>query len=106
MIQVVSEADWKLFRGRISEWQERFMDKLIKDYSDLLTDPSKLSSDKFWILEERINLDKKFKGVKCEMSRSTIFNNLINLYIEGAITDEDLEGFDEELIKSVKAAGF
>ena len=27
-----TEADWKLFRKRLPEWQERYMEKLIEEY--------------------------------------------------------------------------
>ena len=28
----ISKADWKLFRERIGNWQERYMEKLSKEY--------------------------------------------------------------------------
>ena len=74
------------------------------EYTDLLTDASKLSSDKFWELERRIKGDKKLKGVTCEMSRSTMIYNLMNLYREGAIDDSDFDGFNDELVRCVKDA--
>lgn len=104
MEQIITESDWKLFRSRISDWQERFMGKLVCEYTDLLTDASKLSSDKFWELERRIKGDKKLKGVTCEMSRSTMIYNLMDLYHEGAIDDSDLDGFNDELVRRVKDA--
>ena len=104
MEQIVTEADWKLFRSKIARWQERFMDKLVKEYSELLSDPEKLSSDKFWELEKRIKEDAKLKGVTCEMRRSVMLYNLMELYREDAITDDDLDGFSEEIVRRVKAS--
>ena len=104
MEQIITESDWKLFRSRISDWQERFMGKLVCEYTDLLNDASKLPSDKFWELEKRIKGDKKLKGVICEMRRSTMLYNLIALYREGAITIDDLDGFSDKLIERVKIA--
>ena len=33
----ISKQDWKLFRERISVWQESYMEKLNKEYIELLT---------------------------------------------------------------------
>lgn len=91
-----SEKDWKLFRRKIVGWQEAYMDKLNKEYMEILSgegDPS----DKFWKLEERINEDKEDCGVQCQMSRSNQFNIIMSLLSEGAITLEDLDDFSDDL---------
>ena len=31
----VSKSDWKLFRTRIGDWQEAYMERLVKEYMDL-----------------------------------------------------------------------
>ena len=54
----VNEKDWKLFRSRIPDWQEAYMDKLNHEYIELLSGEGN-PSDKFWALEERIRQDKK-----------------------------------------------
>ena len=33
----VSKKDWKLFRACIGEWQEAYMERLTKEYIDLLS---------------------------------------------------------------------
>ena len=33
----ISKKDWKLFRERIPEWQEHYMEKLVKEYIELLS---------------------------------------------------------------------
>ena len=33
-----TEKDWKLFRNKISDWQEAYMDKLNKEYIELLSE--------------------------------------------------------------------
>lgn len=88
-----SEKDWKLFRSKIADWQEAYMDKLNKEYIEILTGEGN-PSDKFWKLEKRIKEDKKDCGVQCEMSRS---NQLMSLLNEGAITMDDLEDFSDDL---------
>ena len=92
----VNEKDWKLFRSRIPEWQEAYMDRLNHEYIEILSGEGN-PSDKFWKLEERIRQDKKDSGVQAEMKRSNMKFILMNLLDEGAVTAEDLEGFSEEL---------
>ena len=65
----ISKQDWKLFREKLPEWQEAYMEKLIKEYSKLLNS-SEPASEKFWALEERIKKDKKNPGVILEVSKS------------------------------------
>ena len=100
----VNESDWKLFRERIADWQERFMETLIAEYTILLQDGSKPASERFWELEKRIKKDRRLAGVVCECTRSALIDNMIRLYCEGAIYDEDLKGFSDELKERVKRA--
>lgn len=104
MEQIITTADWKLFKERLPSWQERFMGKLIKKYSKVLGDKNLSPSDKFWKLDERLKKDKRLTGVSCEMHKSDVVWNLIALYREGAITIEDLDGFSEKLVERVKIA--
>lgn len=50
----VAESDWKLFKKMLPQWQERYMEKLIGQYVEMLNDDSEASS-RFWALEERLN---------------------------------------------------
>lgn len=84
------EKDWKLFRSRVSGWQKAYMDRLNKEYIELLSGEGN-ASDKFWALEERINKDKKDKGVILRKSRSQMLSNILSLIEEGAIGYEDLD---------------
>lgn len=96
-----TEKDWKLFRNKIADWQEAYMDRLNKEYIRLLSE-DRNPSDKFWSLEERIKKDKKKTGVIAERSRSKLIYNLISLINEGAISYEDLEEFSEQLKETVR----
>lgn len=53
-----SKSDWKLFRDRIGDWQESYIEKLNHQYIDLLNGDG-LASDKFWGLNRRIREDRK-----------------------------------------------
>ena len=37
MMLDISKADWKLFRERISGWQEAYMERLTREYIELLS---------------------------------------------------------------------
>ena len=96
----VKEKDWKLFREKLPEWQEAYMERLIKDYAELL-DGDEAASEKFWTLDKRIRADRKRLGVCVdEVSRSKLQNILTGLIIENIITEDDLQDFSEELQKS------
>ena len=84
------ETDWKLFRSRVADWQEAYMDRINKESIELLSGEGN-ASEKFWALEERINKDKKDKGVILRKSRSQMLSNILSLIEEGAIGYEDLD---------------
>ena len=75
----LNEKDWKLFRQKLPEWQEAYMEKLIEEYKGILNN-NNIASDKFWELDKRIKSDKKSTGV-----------------IVHVISADDLDGFSEEL---------
>ena len=54
----ISKKDWKLFREKLSDWQERYMEGLVKEYVNFLNDDTKPASEKFWEMEKRIKEDK------------------------------------------------
>ena len=95
-----SKSDWKLFRTRIAEWQEAYMERLTKEYIQLLSSSEK-ASDKFWKLEERIKKDRKHPGVILEMRKSDMLYDIVALINHGVITEEDLDGFSDDLKERV-----
>lgn len=92
----ISKADWKLFRSRIADWQEAYMERLIKEYVTLLNGEG-AASDKFWELDERIKKDKRNPGVLIELHKQDVPYDLVRLINLGVIPVEDLEGFSEDL---------
>ena len=97
----ISKRDWKLFREKLPAWQERYMGQLIKGYIELLNSDGN-PSERFWELEKRIKKDRKHPGVIVEMKKSEAIYTLIHLYRDHAITDDDLEGFSQELIDAIR----
>lgn len=96
----VSKSDWKLFKARIGDWQEAYMERLVKEYMDLL-DEAENASDKFWKLEERIKKDKKHPGVMLELSKGNMIFDIVALINSGVITTVDLADFSDELKENV-----
>ena len=97
MLRGVNEKDWKLFRARVPDWQEAYMEKLVEEYKALLNG-NEQASDLFWALWNRLNRDKRSPGVMLEnLSRSTMRMNLLLLLRHEIITIRDLDGFSEEL---------
>ena len=86
----VKEKDWKQFRKMLPEWQEAYMERLTKEYIELLSSDMQ-ASDKFWALDKRIKDDKKCTGVIArDISRSHMFQHII------------LKEFSEDLRDTIK----
>lgn len=96
-----SKSDWKLFRSRITEWQENYMDRLNKEYIEFLNGKED-ASEKFWKLEERIRKDKKHPGVMLELNKRNMIYDIVTLIRDNVIEIESLEGFSEELKEQVQ----
>lgn len=92
----VIESDWKLFRKKLPDWQEAYMERLNQEYAALLAGSGK-ASDKFWKLDKRIKEDKRSVGVVADMRRSMMYQNIMSLLSDGVITLADLDGFSEDL---------
>ena len=101
-IMDISKKDWKLFRERLSDWQENYMEGLVKDYVNFLNDVTKPASEKFWELEKRIKEDKHHPGVIMEMSKSEAIWDIVRLIRLKVITYDDLSEFSDELQQEVK----
>lgn len=97
----ISKSDWKLYRSKLPDWQEAYMEKLIKEYSELLSQEGK-ASEKFWKLNDRIKEDRKKSGVIVEIRKSEMLFQILQLLHDGAITMEDLSDFSEDLQDTVK----
>jgi len=97
----VSKQDWKLFREKISAWQESYMEKLNNEYITLLEGEGK-PAEKFWALEKRIKSDKRHKGVLIEMRKQNMPFDLVDLIRDGVIGCKDLQDFSSELKETIK----
>lgn len=98
----ISKRDWKLFREKLSGWQENYMERLNQEYILLLSAEGKDASEKFWELEKRIKKDKCHPGVLMEMSKSEAIWDMAYLIRLGVITYDDLSDFSEDLKQAVR----
>ena len=101
-IMDISKKDWKLFREKLSDWQEKYIEGLIKEYVNYLNDDTKHASEKFWGLEKRIKKDRHHQGVIMEMSKSEGIWDIVCLIRLNVITYDDLSDFSDELRQEVK----
>ena len=101
-IMDISQMDWKLFREKLSDRQENYMEGLVKEYANFLNDDKKPASEKFWELEKRIKEDKRHPGVIMEMSKSEAIWDIVRLIRLKVITYDDLSDFSDELQNEVK----
>lgn len=97
----VSNKDWKLFMERIGDWQERYMDRLNREYIAVLESDAP-PSDKFWALEKRINKYKKNPGVRLTLSKEEMIFDLARLIHYKVITYDDLADFGDYVTEAVK----
>ena len=91
-----SKEDWTLFRSKLPDWQEAYMERLNKEYIQILSSEGN-ASDKFWALEKRIYQDKRSPGVIVQLRRRDMPIQLTSLLRDGAITRDDLKEFSPEL---------
>ena len=87
----VSKRDWKLFREKLPGWQESYMERLCKEYVELLTCDKK-----------RIKKDRKAPGVILSVSKSDMLIDLVWLVQDEVIGLEDLSDFSEDVQERVK----
>ena len=97
----ISKQDWLLYRKKIGEWQEAYMEKLLLEYAELLRKES-LASERFWELDKRIKNDKRSRGVVIEVRKQNVVYDLVAMILDGIIAFYDLEGFSDDLKDAVR----
>ena len=95
-----SKRDWKLYREKIGEWQEHYMEQLVKEYADYLCSDLPAST-KFWEIEKRIKRDRKTPGVCIELRKSDMFWDIAGLINDKVISMDALEEFSDDLKEAV-----
>ena len=97
-----NENDWKLFKNKLPNWQERYIETIINEYQNLLNENIP-ASRKFWELDKLMKKYKKKSGViVCDLSRSNMINEILGLLKEKAITMDGINDFGNELKNYIK----
>ena len=91
-----TENDWKLYRSKIGSWQEKYMERLCREYIEMLRSDT-APSERFWSLRNRIKEDRKSPGVMVRIARSEMIHNIMCLLFDSVITLDDLDGFSDDL---------
>lgn len=78
------------------------MEKLVKEYIEMLSNDDKPASEKFWTLEKRIKNDRKHPGVIIDVRKSNALYDIIRFIALDVITYDDLADFSEDLKKDIE----
>lgn len=97
----ISKQDWKLFQEKVPVWQEKYMERRIREYIEFL-ESDKPASSKLWEIEKKIKKDKKNPGVQLELCKSETVWDIVMMLRDEVITRDDLAGFSAELITTVE----
>ena len=96
-----SKRDWKLYREKISGWQEHYMEKLVKEYADYLNS-SLPEPTNLWDKKKSIKRHKNTPGVCIELRKSDMFWDIARLIHDQVISEDDLEEFSDDLKEAVR----
>lgn len=77
------------------------MDRLNREYIELLSSEAGNPSDRFWGLIDRIKEDRKNPGVRCKVDRVDLVFLMRDLMYNKVITADDLEGFSEKFKEAI-----
>ena len=97
----ITKADWKLFMEKVPEWQESYMERLLKEYVKMLQS-KKPASTKFWDLDKRIKADKRNPGVQMQLDKGEAIFDIVTMINLGIITQGDLSDFSDSLKADVQ----
>jgi hypothetical protein len=93
-----AESDWKRFRAIVPELRERYLRDRNADLISTLQDEALTPTEKFWTASERMEeIGGILRTCLDDHRRSTMIHALRLMVHHQMITDEDLNGFSEEL---------
>lgn len=92
------ESDWKIFRKRVPEWRERYLEEQNHRIAAMLVDGKKTPTERFWDTEKAMKAVARIL-VDCldGHSRSKMEMYLCLMVRHKMIGEEDLAEFSEEL---------
>jgi len=99
------EKDWKIFRKRVPQWRERYLEEQNLRIAALFVDEKKTPTDRFWEAEKETKAVARIL-VKCldGHSRSNMEMHLLLMLRHRMIGNEDLAEFSGELKERILRA--
>ncbi len=93
-----AESDWKRFRAIVPELRGRYLSGRNAELIAIFQSESLTPTEKFWTASERIKeVGSILRSCLDDHRRSTMIHALRLMVHHQMITDEDLNGFSEEL---------
>lgn len=97
-----AESDWKNFRSIVPELRERYLRARNTELISILQGESLTPTEKFWTASERIDeIGDILRACLDDHRRSRMMHALRLMYHHKMITDEDLDGFSEEVRRRI-----
>ena len=96
------ESDWKKFSAKLEWWRDRYLAEQNARIARALTNPQKSETERFWDAEALIQKEARtLRRCLDDLSRSKMWNRLMEMRAAGMITREDLSDFSPELQSQV-----
>jgi hypothetical protein len=96
------ESDWKKFSEKLPVWRERYLAERNARLVQVLKGPQKTETERFWDAEKMIQKEAKtLQRCLDNISRSKMWERLVDMRAAGMIRREDLADFSTELQRQV-----
>jgi len=93
-----TKSDWKLFRERLPDYRERYLQKRSKDFARMLQDPNKTGTEQLWDTYEAMSQEaKQLRRLLDGYHKSDTEMLLARLIRAGIAQLSDLEASSEDL---------
>lgn len=97
----LSDGDWKKYKERIEDWQEEYVEILLKEYVAFLQ-TKEPASIKFRELEKRIKTDKRKPGLTfTNRNKESAVYDIVEYVRKGIVTQKELDYFSNDLRETV-----
>jgi hypothetical protein len=93
-----AEADWKNYKSIVHGLRERYLSNRNKELIAILSRDSNTPTENFWNANGRMKeIERIISDCLDDHRRSRMLSNLMLMYYHQMITDDDLNGFSEEV---------
>lgn len=93
----MTESDWKKYSKRVTEWRDRYLDRRNRDLVEVLQDPGKNPTERFWETREAMEAEvQTLRDCFEKHSRSRMKLSLLRMLRHGMIEMDDLSNFSDE----------